>query len=415
MSTSAGVPLVSIVIPTYNGQDYVGEALASARAQTYPNLEILVGDDGSQDATVAIVRRAAEEDPRIRLIARERNVGPAPNQIDLHEQARGTFIKPLLQDDILAPDAIARLVPPLAGDERIALAFARRQLVDATGEVLPHRHWTQPLVEQDALMDGWELGGAMLQQTTNLIGEVTCGLYRRDRLGDLSELWSLFGYEYGPVADVALWLKLLSRGPAYYTPDVLSSFRQHGDQSSHRPEVVLRGMFEWSLLVHAGRRLGHLSAPSAERQALSASLGLAANGLRQAVHDPTWAPRLRGVIQATLDRLDAPELQPLTGWFPVAVAAPPVAAEEIDASVRRLRGLARDALVDRCVIAIPSDAVETAVPHVERALQTGPDFELELQPTDAPGTLVDGPWLAVVSGDDDRWADAAAERVQAAA
>lgn len=413
MSTTAGVPLVSIVIPTFNGQDYIGEALASARAQTYPNLEILVGDDGSRDATAEIVRRAAEEDPRIRLIAREQNVGPVLNQVDLHEQAQGTFIKPLLQDDVLAPQAVARLVVPLAADPGIVLAFGRRQLIDAASQVLPHPPWTRPLADADVVLDGWALGSAMLEQTANLVGEVTCGLYRKDSIGDISRLWTMDDHEFGPVADVALWLKLLSRGRAFYTPEILSSFRQHGEQSSHRPEVMLRGTLEWPLLVRSGRRLGHLSSPRSERQAITAALAMTANGLRQAVHDPEWSGRLRTVMQASLDRLGAEELQPIEQRFPVAVAAPSVDRDEIDASVRRLRALAQDALVDRCVIAVPADAVETVVPHVERALEQGPDFELELQPTDTPGTLVAGPWLAVVS-DDDTWAEAATARVRAA-
>ncbi len=407
------LPLVSIVIPTYNGEHYVAAALASARAQTYPNIEILVSDDGSHDATADILRAMAADDPRVRVIAHPQNIGPVANQIGLHEEARGAFIKPLLQDDLLAPDAVSRLVPPLAADPGIVLAFARRQLIDEYGDVLPHPPWTRALTEADAVLDGWELGSAMLEQTANLVGEVTCGLYRKDAVGDISQLWSLDGYTFGPVADVALWLKLLGRGRAFYTPEILSSFRQHGAQSTHRPEVALGGTREWCLLVMSGRRLGHLSSPRRERQALTAALAMAANGLRQAAHDPDWSARLRAVMQETLGRLADPELQPLAQHYPVAVAAPAVDPAEIRASVRRLRSLAQDAQVGRCVIAIPADAVETAVPHVERALALGPDFDLELTPTDTPGAVVAGPWLAVVTGED-AWAVDASERVDAA-
>lgn len=407
------LPLVSIVIPTYNGERYVAAAVASAQAQTYPNIEILVSDDGSHDATADILRAMAADDQRIRVIAHPENIGPVANQIGLHEEAQGEFIKPLLQDDVLAPDAVSRLVPPLAADPGIVLGFARRQLIDQYGDVLPHPPWTRALTEADAVLDGWELGSAILEQTANLVGEVTCALYRKDAVGDVAELWSLDGNVFGPVADVALWLKLLSRGRAFYTPEILSSFRQHGAQSTHRPEVALGGTREWCLLVLAGRRLGHLSSPRRERQALTAALAMAANGLRQAAHDPDWSARLRAVMQETLGRLADPELQPLAQHYPVAIAAPAVDAVEIRASVSRLRSLAQDAQVGRCVIAIPVDAVDTAVPHVEHALGLGPDFDLELTPTDTPGAVVAGPWLAVVTGED-AWAADAAERVDAA-
>ena len=82
------LPLVSIVIPTYNGERYVAAAVASAQTQTYPNIEILVSDDGSHDATADILRAMAAGDQRIRVIAHPENIGPVANQIGLHEEAQ---------------------------------------------------------------------------------------------------------------------------------------------------------------------------------------------------------------------------------------------------------------------------------------------------------------------------------------
>lgn len=407
--------LVSILIPTYNGERHVGAALASAQAQTYEHLEILVGDDGSSDATRDIVRDAASRDPRIQLIAHPENLGAPANQIALHEAARGTYVKPLLQDDLLRPASVRRLVAPLAADPSIAAAFGRRDLIDDAGATLPDQIWNRPLADADTVLDGWELVATMLGLTQNLLGEVTCALYRRDAVGDPRRMWHIGDHQYGPIGDVALWLHLLAQGRAFYTPEVLSSFRQHGAQASHRPEVMLRGMLEWCLIATDAPELGHLSSPRAHRDALTASIAMAANGLRQAAHDPVWSARLREGMQRALARLAEPDLQPRPARYPVAIAAPAVDPAEILASVRGLRALAQDAVVDRCVIAVPADAVSAAVPHVEHALGLGPDFDLELQPTDAPGTLVAGPWLAVVSGEDAAWASAAAETVRTAA
>lgn len=402
--------LVSVLIPTYNGERYVGAALASAQAQTHEHLEILVGDDGSSDATPEIVREAARNDPRIRLIEQPENLGAPANQIALHHAARGTYIKPLLQDDLLAPHAVSRLLTPLQRDHRIGLAFGARQLIDADGRTLPDKVWNVPLADTDVVHDGWELGASMLERTTNHIGEVSCALYRRDAIGDLDAMWTLDDHQFGPIGDVVLWLKLLAHGPAFSTPDVLCSFRQHRGQTTRRTDVALCGAMEWPLATLAARRLGFFASPRRERQALSASLAYAAGGLRQGTEHPVWSRRLRDAISAVLTRLAHPDLRPLPAWYPIAVAAPAIEGPEITAAVQRLRTLSQDEAVGRCIIAVPAAAVDAAIPLVEHALAAGPDFDLELIPTDAPGEIVDGPWLAVAGGEVS-WAASAAARV----
>lgn len=405
-------PLVSVLVPAYNGERYIGEALDSALAQTHANLEILVGDDGSSDATPDIVADMAGRDSRIRLIRHPENLGAPANQIALHREARGEFIKPLLQDDLLERDCVARLLAHIAHNPGVALSFGRRSLINEVGDPLPDQVWNRRLLDEDTLLDGWQLGSAMLEASRNHVGEVTCALYRAAAVGDLDHLWHIGDHQYGPIGDVALWLKLLAQGLAAYTPETLSAFRQHGAQSSTRPEVQLGGLLEWGLAVLDAPRLGHLSSPRAERHALTSSLVLATRGLQQAAHDPTWSPRLREVTARLSDRLGAPELAPPTTWYPVALAAPAPTAEALGASVRRLRGLAQDEVVGRCVIAVAPDTVDAAVAHVEHALRSGPDFPLELEPSTDPGAIVDGAWLAVVT-DGGSWADGASARIAA--
>lgn len=98
------VPLVSVIVPAHDAAAYLGDALDSLRAQTVEQIEILVVDDGSTDATERIARSYAERDSRIRLLRREvpsgrpgcaRNVGL--------RAARGTFVALLDSDDIAVP------------------------------------------------------------------------------------------------------------------------------------------------------------------------------------------------------------------------------------------------------------------------------------------------------------------------
>lgn len=97
--------LISIVVPAYNAEPFIAETLASVINQSYRNLEIVVVDDGSTDATAAIVRRLAEQDPRITLlsvanggVARARNIGIA--------RATGDYVAFVDADDLWHPDKL---------------------------------------------------------------------------------------------------------------------------------------------------------------------------------------------------------------------------------------------------------------------------------------------------------------------
>jgi glycosyltransferase involved in cell wall biosynthesis len=68
-------PRVSVVIPVYNGEAYLAEAITSVLGQTREELELVAVDDGSQDGSRAILERYAREDDRIRVVANERNLG----------------------------------------------------------------------------------------------------------------------------------------------------------------------------------------------------------------------------------------------------------------------------------------------------------------------------------------------------
>jgi glycosyltransferase involved in cell wall biosynthesis len=241
------LPLVSVLIPAHNGERFITEAIRSAQAQTWTRLEILVSDDASTDNTLSIVNELAQDDPRIRILEQPRNLGAPRNQIELHRHARGEIIKPLLQDDMLEPDAVQTLAKPLTSTPAPAFSFGRRRLIDERGAILPDAQWTLPLTDQAGMINTDHLK-ARIRQATNPIGEVSCVAYRADAIPD--DLWTIQGREYQAIGDVALYLKLMDSNPqAFYTPKTLSWFRQHPDQSSHNPKVIQRGMEEWGQLL----------------------------------------------------------------------------------------------------------------------------------------------------------------------
>jgi len=96
------VPLISVVLPVYNGESYLAEAIESILTQTFKDFELIMIDDGSTDGSLAILRSFEARDARIRLISREnRNLATTLNDsIDL---VRGVWIARMDQDDIALP------------------------------------------------------------------------------------------------------------------------------------------------------------------------------------------------------------------------------------------------------------------------------------------------------------------------
>lgn len=101
--------MISIILPVYNGSEFLKPALDSVRSQIHSDFECICIDDGSSDDSRAIIRSVADEDSRFRLIAQE-NQGVAAARNRGIEEACGDFITFLDQDDALAPDALRRML-----------------------------------------------------------------------------------------------------------------------------------------------------------------------------------------------------------------------------------------------------------------------------------------------------------------
>lgn len=116
-------PLVSILIPAYNAERWIGDAIRSALAQTWPRVEIVIVDDGSRDRTLEIARQFASRD--VSVVTQE-NQGASMARNRAFEHCQGDYIQWLDADDLLAPDKIARqmeVASEVAG-KRIVLSSA---------------------------------------------------------------------------------------------------------------------------------------------------------------------------------------------------------------------------------------------------------------------------------------------------
>lgn len=129
------LPLVSILIPTYNRANLVVRAIKSAQDQTYPNIEIIVGDNVSTDETETVLKQLMESDPRITYFKNKINLGPVGNWKACGERAAGDFIYLLFSDDLISSDCINEHVAVFLDNPDIAFSYSNLQSIYPDGSI----------------------------------------------------------------------------------------------------------------------------------------------------------------------------------------------------------------------------------------------------------------------------------------
>ena len=127
--------LVSIITPAYRCAAVVGETIRSVLAQTHGDWEMLIAEDCSPDDTREVVRGWAERDPRIRLIALEKNGGPAAARNAALEQAKGRWLAFLDSDDVWLPEKLAKTIA-FAKARNAAFAFTGFRRMSSDGAIV---------------------------------------------------------------------------------------------------------------------------------------------------------------------------------------------------------------------------------------------------------------------------------------
>ncbi|MEM6348161.1 MAG: glycosyltransferase family 2 protein [Bacteroidota bacterium] len=140
MADTSSFPLVSVSIPTYNGELRIGEAIRSLQAQQYPHMEIIISDNASTDNTEAVVRQFMAEDERIRYYRHPQNLGiPRNFQFGL-EQAKGQYFIWLSDDDQLLDGVIKRYVDFLEAQPEFSMVSGIINYTEAGNLVSQERH-----------------------------------------------------------------------------------------------------------------------------------------------------------------------------------------------------------------------------------------------------------------------------------
>jgi hypothetical protein len=153
-------PLVSIIIPSFNAARWLGEAIESALAQTWPHTEVIVVDDGSTDESLGIARRF--ESRGVRVLAQS-NRGASAARNAGWRAARGDYLQFLDADDLLAPDKLERQLDRLRELDPVIVAAGSWGIfheIPADAVFTPQAVWNS-MPPVDWLVSSWSGGGMM--------------------------------------------------------------------------------------------------------------------------------------------------------------------------------------------------------------------------------------------------------------
>lgn len=139
------LPRVSALVPCYNAEAFLQRTLDCLAAQTWPNLEIVIADDASSDATWAVVEAFAKGRPNVVAIRRDANLGWLANSNDLMARSSGDFLFFAFHDDVVTPDYVEKLARKLMATPDAILAYSWLEVTEPNGDTAIHRfrimHW----------------------------------------------------------------------------------------------------------------------------------------------------------------------------------------------------------------------------------------------------------------------------------
>lgn len=232
-------PLVSICIPTYNGEKYLQDALKSVKSQTYKNIEVIISDDKSKDGTLEICKTFKNEVNFPVYIYSHIPQGIGANWNNSIEKANGEYIKMLFQDDLLDPICIEKMMMYLQ-KHQLDIVISKRKIIDDASQIISKGNWYEKYNDLQKLAkievkDFYILKKKMLRKldysvysSENIIGEPCVSLFTKKlyyKTGAFnSNLKQILDYEY--------WLRVLKNYDIGIISEKLISFRYHENQTS---------------------------------------------------------------------------------------------------------------------------------------------------------------------------------------
>lgn len=223
VNSVAAHPMISVITPVHNSIPYLKECVNSVFAQTNPDFEMILVDDGSTDGSAELIRKLSGEDHRIQTVFLEESVGPARARNEGLRRATGRFIAFLDSDDMWAADKLEKQISYMRENGH-ALSYTAYSRIREDGSFSGTVHVPR-CVDYHGLLH------------SNVIGMLTA-IYDREKLG-LRFLPDMLKRQ-----DYALWLSILREGhTAYGLNEPLALYRVRGSSVSRNKFLAAR--YQW--------------------------------------------------------------------------------------------------------------------------------------------------------------------------
>lgn len=208
--------LVSIIMPSYNSEDYISATIQSVQAQTYQKWELLIVDDCSLDRTVPIIKQM--NDHRIRLFINDKNSGAALSRNRALREAKGRWIAFLDSDDLWVPQKLERQLQFMK-NQGYAFTFTDYR-IQLNGRWLPYIMTAPNIVTRRKMYDYCYFSTITVMYDQTKIGLIQVEDLRKNN-------------------DYAMWLKAVERVNCYRFPECLSYYIKHEGSVSSGKKIKL--------------------------------------------------------------------------------------------------------------------------------------------------------------------------------
>ena len=206
-------PSVSIIMPSYNAEQYIAESIQSVMAQTYPSWELVITDDRSSDNTANIARSFSQQDPRIDFVVAEKHSGIAGTRNQCIARAKGRYIAFLDNDDLWVPEKLEKQVRFMQGHD-CGFSYSEYELIKEDGTPKGKIIRTAGVIDYNKYLRNTIIGSGTI-------------MLDREKTGPLTMP------DNATSDDMALWCKILRDGhKAYPIKEVLMKYRVRSNSAS---------------------------------------------------------------------------------------------------------------------------------------------------------------------------------------
>lgn len=212
------MPLVSVVMTSYNHEKFISEAIESVLNQTFKDLELIVVDDNSGDRSRVIIEEFAKKDERIRKIFHQKNCGIAKTANDGLRNSNGKFIAFIASDDLWMKDKLEKQFKILERDEDL-IVWCNSAIIDDDSEFTgeksseKYKNATSQGYVFDQIVNSWISGSGIMM--------------KRENIENIE-----FNENLKYLNDTMFYLDLAHGYKFHYMEEALSKYRLHGENSS---------------------------------------------------------------------------------------------------------------------------------------------------------------------------------------